>query len=76
KLYWIFDAKAMTAPPSDIFSYRLDSVLVASMALLAVIALVDSILKWRSMYVSGSLLNCAGAELAAVENEMDANQDS
>ncbi len=76
ELYWIFDAKALSAPPSQVFSYRLDSVLVASMALLAVIALVDSILKWRSMYISGSLLSGAEVEEAALESEMDVTPGS
>ena len=47
KLYWIFDSKAASAlNPSQSFTYRLDSVLVAVMAVLAVVAIVDSALKW------------------------------
>ncbi|MBI5885989.1 MAG: carbon starvation protein A, partial [Deltaproteobacteria bacterium] len=47
KLYGIFDAKADAALDAGAaFSYRLDSMLVALMAVLAVIAIADSVSKW------------------------------
>lgn len=47
KLFWIFSAKAAAAAdPSQAFTFRLDSVLVAVMAVLAVIAVADAAVKW------------------------------
>ena len=47
KLFWIFlDKAAKTASPADVFTFQLDAILVAIMALLAAIALIDSLYKW------------------------------
>ncbi|MBI5887762.1 MAG: carbon starvation protein A [Deltaproteobacteria bacterium] len=47
ELYWIFALKASAAVNSaEAFTFRLDSILVLIMALLAVIAIVDSAYKW------------------------------
>ncbi len=45
ELFWLFSAKA-AATPSEAFTYRLDSALVAVMAVLAVVAMADSAVKW------------------------------
>ena len=51
KLFWVFTAKAATAATSaQAFTFRLDSILVAVMAALAVIAVADSVLKWRGLF--------------------------
>ncbi|MBI5893754.1 MAG: carbon starvation protein A [Deltaproteobacteria bacterium] len=53
KLFWLFMAKANSAAsPADAFTFKLDAALVAIMAGLAVIALLDSIYKWAG-YLSG-----------------------
>lgn len=53
QLFYIFMGKAATASnPADVFTFRLDATLVALMATLAVIALVDSIYKWYG-YLAG-----------------------
>ena len=44
KLFWIFTAAAEN--PAQAFTYRLDAALVAAMALLAVVVVGDSALKW------------------------------
>lgn len=50
KLFWIFTAKAMAAAsPKEVFTYRLDSILVALMAGLAIIAIADSVMKWHGL---------------------------
>ena len=50
ELFWIFSKKASTAAnPSDAFTFRLDSVLVAAMAALAVVAMLDAAIKWRAL---------------------------
>jgi len=50
KLFWIFTAKAAASvDPSQAFTFRLDSILVAVMAALAVIAVLDSAIKWRGL---------------------------
>ncbi len=50
KLFWIFTAKAAAAvEPSQAFTFRLDSVLVAIMAVLAVVAVADAALKWTGL---------------------------
>lgn len=47
KLFWLFAARAAaSADPSVVFTYRLDAMLVALMAGLAVVAIGDSVLKW------------------------------
>jgi len=45
ELFWLFGARAAASPESA-FTYRLDSALVAVMALLAVVAMADSAIKW------------------------------
>ena len=53
QLFYMFMGKAATASnPADVFTFRLDATLVAIMATLAVIALVDSIYKWYG-YLAG-----------------------
>ena len=53
QLFYMFMGKAATARiPADAFTFRLDATLVAIMATLAVIALVDSIYKWYG-YLAG-----------------------
>jgi carbon starvation protein len=53
KLFYMFMGKAATTIiPAEAFTFRLDSALVALMATLAVIALVDSIYKWYG-YLAG-----------------------
>ena len=65
KLYWIFTAKAASAiAPGDALTYRVDSILVAVMAALAVVAVADSILKWRGLYALGRLGVTADVELS------------
>ena len=47
QLFWIFLDKAGKAiNPADVFTFRLDATLVAMMAILAIIAVVDSVYKW------------------------------
>lgn len=47
ELFLVFLEKAATSPtPEDAFTFRLDAILVALMAILAVIALFDSVHKW------------------------------
>jgi len=47
ELFWIFlDKAAKAASPADVFTFQLDAILVAIMALLAAIALIDSLYKW------------------------------
>ncbi len=49
ELFWIFLGKAaVNAKPGDSFTFRLNAVLVFSMAVLAIVALTDSLLKWYS----------------------------
>ncbi|MBW7957211.1 MAG: carbon starvation protein A [Deltaproteobacteria bacterium] len=56
KLFWIFSAKAAAAiDPSQAFTFRLDSVLVAVMAVLAVIAVADAALKWMGLVSQRSI---------------------
>ncbi len=45
-LYWMFSARAAWGPRADAFTYRLDSMLVVLMAVLAVVAVADSAIKW------------------------------
>lgn len=50
ELFWIFDAKTSAATEAaEAFAYRLDSILVALMAVLAVVAVADSATKWRGL---------------------------
>ncbi|MEK7851007.1 MAG: carbon starvation CstA family protein [Deltaproteobacteria bacterium] len=51
QLFYMFMGKA-AAIPADAFTFKLDAALVAVMATLAVIALVDSVYKWHG-YLSG-----------------------
>lgn len=54
KLLWIFLDKAALAPDASArFSCRLDAALVAIMALLAIIAVADSAVKWKGMLSKG-----------------------
>ncbi len=56
ELYWIFTARAAAAAlPGDALTYRVDSVLVALMAALAVVAVADSVFKWRGLYANNRL---------------------
>ncbi len=55
ELFWLFIAKAASAP-SEAFTYRLDSVLVALMAGLAVVAVADSAVKWVGLLNGANLL--------------------
>ena len=53
ELFWVFSAKAAAAATeAQAFTFRLDSILVAVMASLAVIAVADSVLKWRGLFGS------------------------
>ncbi|MBM2837710.1 MAG: cstA [Deltaproteobacteria bacterium] len=53
QLFYVFMGKAATASnPAEVFTFRFDATLVAIMATLAVIALVDSIYKWYG-YLAG-----------------------
>ncbi|MFO0795033.1 MAG: carbon starvation protein A [Candidatus Brocadiaceae bacterium] len=53
QLFFAFIEKAaISTTPEDAFTFRLDAVLVASMAILAIIALFDSVHKWYG-YLSG-----------------------
>ncbi|MBI4949965.1 MAG: carbon starvation protein A [Deltaproteobacteria bacterium] len=57
ELFWIFSTKAaIAANPSDAFTFRLDSVLVAAMAALAVVAMLDAAIKWRSLVNNASAI--------------------
>ncbi|MBI1912478.1 MAG: carbon starvation protein A [Deltaproteobacteria bacterium] len=68
KLFWIFGAKASAAvKPADVFTYRLDSALVAIMATLAIIAVVDSVIKWYGLFTTNRLMLTTDVE--AVDNE-------
>jgi carbon starvation protein len=50
KLFWLFTSKAAAAvDPAQAFTFRLDSVLVAVMAGLAIVAVADSMAKWWSI---------------------------
>jgi carbon starvation protein len=50
KLFWLFTSKAAAAvDPSQAFTFRLDSALVAVMAALAIVAVADSVAKWWSI---------------------------
>jgi len=52
ELYWLFSAKAAAASTSDAaFNFRLDAVLVAVVAALAVVILVDSVQQWYGFLV-------------------------
>lgn len=52
ELVWIFAARAAGNPEVSLM-YAIDAVLVAVMALLAVVAVADSVLKWRQMIFGG-----------------------
>ncbi|HLB05869.1 MAG TPA: carbon starvation CstA family protein [Thermodesulfobacteriota bacterium] len=52
QLFYMFMGKAAAATPTDAFTFKLDAALVALMATLAVIALVDSVHKWYG-YLAG-----------------------
>lgn len=53
ELFWMFLGKASHAPPpGEAFAFRLDAVLVAAMAMLAVVVVVDSLVKWYG-YLAG-----------------------
>ncbi|MBI3398243.1 MAG: carbon starvation protein A [Deltaproteobacteria bacterium] len=47
KLFWIFlDKAGKAAAPADVFTFKLDAALVAMMAALAIVVVVDSLYKW------------------------------
>lgn len=52
KLFDLFMDKAASSP-ADAFTYRLDAVLVALMAILAITAVADSALKWYAFFSKG-----------------------
>ena len=53
KLLYLFLGKAAGAPtPSEAFAFRLDAVLVAVMAVLAIVVIIDSFAKWYG-YLAG-----------------------
>lgn len=65
KLYWIFTARAASAPgAAEAFTYRVDSVLVAVMAALAIVAVADSVVKWRGLYANKRLRLTGEVELS------------
>ncbi len=53
-LVWIFAERGASIPEAG-FTYRLDAALVGLMALLAVVAVADSALKWHKMLFGGRL---------------------
>lgn len=56
KLFWIFTEKAaQAAGTAAAFTFRVDSVLVAAMAALAVVAIGDSTLKWYGLFNAGKI---------------------
>lgn len=56
KLFWLFSAKAASSvDPGQAFTFRLDSVLVAVMAGLAIVAVADSVAKWWSITAENSI---------------------
>lgn len=53
KLLWMFIEKGVRAASSaEAFAFKLDAVLVAAMAILAIVVVVDSIIKWYG-YIYG-----------------------
>jgi carbon starvation protein len=54
ELFWLFGAKAAASPESA-FTYRLDAALVAVMAILAVVAVADSAVKWVGLLSANTL---------------------
>lgn len=67
-LFWIFSARAAALTSQrEAFTYRLDSVLVAVMALLAVVAIADSALKWRGLLSAARPFTAE--KIGAVEND-------
>jgi len=53
QLLYLFLGKAATAyTPSEVFAFQLDAVLVAAMAILAIIVIIDSFAKWYG-YLAG-----------------------
>lgn len=53
QLLWMFLGKAAhAATPGEAFAFRLDAVLVAAMAMLAIVVVVDSLAKWYG-YLAG-----------------------
>ena len=67
-LFWIFSARAAALTSQrEAFTYRLDSILVAVMASLAVVAIADSALKWRGLLSVARLP--AAEKIGAVEND-------
>ena len=50
ELFWLFTREGrFSAHPSQAFTFRLDSILVAIMAALAIVAVADSVAKWWSI---------------------------
>jgi carbon starvation protein len=60
-LFWIFTGRA-ASQPAMAFTYRLDALLVALMAVLAVITVVDSAVKWVRMLLPGRVVVKPGLE--------------
>ena len=54
ELFWIFVGKSASVVPAEALTLKLDASLVAVMALLAVVALIDSVYKWYG-YLSGKI---------------------
>ncbi len=66
ELFWIFARKAaLSVDPKDAFTFRLDSILVAVMAGLAITAVADSVIKWWALYPASVI----AAEPEPVDNE-------
>lgn len=56
KLFWVFNGKAaLAATSAEAFTFTLDSILVAVMAGLAVVAILDSAFKWRGLFLNGKI---------------------
>lgn len=72
KLYWLFDAKVLKAVnPSEVFTYRLDSILVAVMAILAIVAVADSVVKWWGLFSSNRVSFRVQPEVVEVDNDVN-----
>ncbi|HPD61590.1 MAG TPA: carbon starvation protein A, partial [Thermodesulfobacteriota bacterium] len=52
KLLKDFSAKALSSLP-DAFNYKIDAILVGMMTCLALIIVIDSVIKWCRFFISG-----------------------